>query len=120
MGRKVLATVLLAIGSVAFLLAASDENGSATNPRMGFDTLFPAEVLAGSCFEGTVANAVVPISVGSIWDDDQSVILNTSGFDGPATGFEFWTSVQDVGRTFTIFAVDLNGNIATLTVTVVL
>ena len=121
MSLRVLTAMFLAIGALVFLVAVSDENEPTSNPQIIVD--LPAQVSAGSCFEGSVEDADGPISVGAVWDDGNGVILNTGGtggFGGTTVNFEFCTSASDVGRTFTIIATDVNGNFSEVTVTVVL
>ena len=119
MSRRALIAMSLGVGMLVLAMAVANENEPTSNPQI--IAADPPEVSAGGCFTGVVEDADPPITVSATWDDDSSSVSGTSGtggFGGTSVRFSFCTSSSDVGRTFTIQAVDGNGNASTLGVLV--
>ena len=121
MSRRVLIAIILGIGMMMLVMAIADEKEPTSNPQIVAPD--PAVVSAGSCFEGVVEDNDPPIRVTATWNDTGTSVSGTSGsggFGGSPVDFSFCTDAGDAGRSFTIRAVDGNGNIATLSVSVTL
>ena len=119
MSRRVLLAMFLGMGAMLLVLADADEKEPTSNPQIIAPN--PAEVIAGNCYSGIVEDNDPPITVSATWDDtglSVSGTTGTGGFGSSPVSFSFCTTAEDSGRSFTILAVDGNGNAVTHSVTV--